>query len=171
MIPIPAIGSSFEVIAFKMRSKTDLIVPIRDRRRGRRYLTLKNLAIAAAVMVVSFVAISIRSEMRGSGPANYGRLVERQMPKVVEQKQLEVVHEAQVVDQELTHADPMAIQPMIREQYLHAQTPAPAVDLPQRTEASLVSGETDVAVVGGPEGVQVVQRERRRPLLKGGFGR
>lgn len=152
-----------------MPSRPDLIVPIRDRRRGKRYLTVKNLSITAAVMFVLFVAISIRSEMRSSGPANYGRLVERELPKPVEQAPFEVVREAEVVASEQTHADPMLVDSMAREQYLRAQTATP--DLPQRAEASLASGETDVAMVGGPEGVQVVQRERRQPLLKGGFGR
>ena len=35
----------------------------------------------------------------------------------------------------------------------------------------MATGETDVVIVGGPEGVKIVQRERRQPTLTGGFGR
>lgn len=151
--------------------RPDLIVPIRDRRQGKRYLTLKNFGYATIAAVVIFVGISIRSEMRGTGPANYGRLVDREMPKV-EQKQMEVVRETPTVDTEQTHADPMLIEPMAREQWLHDQSAAAAVaDVPQRAAASMAAGETDVVIVGGPEGVKIVQRERRQPVLKGGFGR
>ena len=40
-----------------------------------------------------------------------------------------------------------------------------------RAEASVASGETRVAIVGGTEGVQIVTRQRRAPVLSGGFGR
>jgi hypothetical protein len=179
MIPILAmnapqlsIGSSFELITLEMiRSRPDLIVPIHDRRQRRRYLTLKNLGWATLAAGVLFVGISIYSEMRSTGPANYGRLVEREMSPV-EQKPVEVVKETPTVDQEQTHADPMLVQSAAREQWLQAQTTTPAVvDVPPRAAAALATGETDVVVVGGPEGVKIVQRERRRPTLTGGFGR
>jgi hypothetical protein len=155
-----------------MRSRPDLIVPIRDRRQRKRYFTLKNFAIALGVLIVAFIAITIHSEMRGVGPANYGRLVDRELPPVIEQKPLEVVREAPTVATEQTHADPTLIEPMTREQWLHAQTEtATPVDIPARAAAAVVSGETELAIVGGPEGVKVVQKERRRPTLSGGFGR
>src|SRR5688572_3422600 len=153
------------------RHRPDLIVPIHDRRQRKRYLTLKNFAIAVVAAGVLFVGISIRSEMRGTGPANYGRLVAREMPQVVEQKPVEVVAEAPTVDQEQTHADPMLVQAAAREQWLQAQTTTPVVDVPPRAAAAMATGETDVVIVGGPEGVKIVQRERRKPTLSGGFGR
>lgn len=152
-----------------LRSRPDLIVPIRDRRQRRRYLTLKNFGYAVLAAGVVFVGISIRSEMRGTGPANYGRLVAREIPPVEQKKPVEVVTETPTVDQDQTHADPMLVQ---REQWLEARTTTPAVvDVPPRAAASMASGETDVVIVGGPEGVKIVQRERRRPTLTGGFGR
>jgi hypothetical protein len=154
------------------RHKPDLIVPIRDRRQHKRYLTLKNFGYALIAAIVLFIGITISSEMRGNGPANYGRLVDRELPQVVEQKPVEVVNETPAIDNEQTHADPMLTAPMAREQWLHAQTPAPVpVNVPSRVEAAVSSGETGVAVVGGPEGVKIVQKERRRPTLSGGFGR
>lgn len=157
-----------------MPRRPDLIVPIRDRRQRKRIVTVRNFGIATIAFLVLFAAITIRSEMRGSrGTANYGRLVERELPKV-EHKPVEIVSEAvPVIDSEQTHADPMLTAPMAREQFLREQVaPAPAaVQVPQPTQASLATGETDVAIVGGPEGVKVMQTERRRPVLSGGFGR
>jgi hypothetical protein len=158
----------------KMRGKPDLIVPIRDRRQSKRYLTLRNFGYALIAAVVIFIGITIRSEMRGSGPTTYGRLVERELPQAEHKpKPLEVVREAPMVASEQTHADPTLTEPMVREQWLRDQTAtAPVVvDVPHRAAAALATGETDVAIVGGPEGVKIVQRERRKPTLSGGFGR
>ena len=151
------------------RYRPDLIVPIHDRRQRRRYFTLKNFGYAVIAAVVLFLGITIRSEMRGTGTANYGRLVERRMPSV-EQKPIDVVSEAPTVDTEETHADPTLTAPMTREQWLHAQAP-PVVNVPPRIAAAMTTGETDVVIVGGPEGVKTVRREPRQPPLKGGFGR
>lgn len=154
-----------------MRQNPDLIVPIKDRRQRKRYVTLKNFGYVLIAALVVFLGITIRSEMRGTAPANYGRLVERELPRV-EQKPTEVVSEAPIVDSEQTHADPMLVAPMAREQWLRAQsTETTAVAVPPRAAAAMATGETDLVVVGGPEGVKVVQKERRRPTLSGGFGR
>ena len=133
-------------------------------------MTLKNFGYATIAAAILFLGITIRSEMRGTGPANYGRIVERELPKV-EQKPMEVVREMPTVDTEQTHADPMLIEPMAREQWLHAEEAAPVVQVPPRAAASMATGATDVVIVGGPEGVKIVQRERRQPVLRGGFGR
>jgi hypothetical protein len=37
--------------------------------------------------------------------------------------------------------------------------------------AAVVRGNGDVAIVGGTDGVTVVRKERRKPVLSGGFGR
>ncbi|MFL6247804.1 MAG: hypothetical protein ACJ74H_17400 [Thermoanaerobaculia bacterium] len=156
-----------------MRRNPDLIVPIRDRRQHKRYLTLRNFGWSLLAAMILFLGITIRSEMRGTGPTTYGRLVERELPKVEQKQPLEVVREAPTVSTEQTHADPMLMEPMAREQWLrdHTATEPVAVDVPHRAAAALASGETDVAIVGGPEGVKIVQRERRKPVLSGGFGR
>ena len=97
------------------RNRPDLIVPIHDRRQRRRYLTLKNFGWTTLAAGVLFVGISIYSEMRSTGPTNYGRLVAKEMPHV-EQRPVEVVTETPTVDQEQTHADPMLVQAAAREQ-------------------------------------------------------
>jgi hypothetical protein len=81
-----------------------------------------------------------------------------------------------------THADPMLTAPAAREQYLHADTNAPDVAVAPatmvsgveplaRAEASVATGQTRVAIVGGTDGVKIVQQTRRRPVLTGGFGK
>jgi len=68
----------------------------------------------------------------------------------------------------------LLLAPMGREQWLHGDPNAPvattATVMP-RAEVSVATGETRVAIVGGTEGVSVVKRERRGPVLAGGFGR
>lgn len=158
-----------------MRSRNpDLIVPIRDRRQGKRYLTLKNFGFFLVAAFVLFALITIRSEMRGTGPGNYGRLIERELPAKVEPaKPLDVVTEASpAVTQEATHADPMLAAPMAREQWLHADTASAVTAVPVAISAPPVrDGDAKFAIVGGPEGVAVVQQPRRKPQLAGGFGR
>jgi hypothetical protein len=158
-----------------MNRKRDLIVPVKDRRQRKRYLTLKNFGWATLVFVILFVGISIRSELRGT-TADYGRLFQREIDVQVVQKPVEVVREQApepVPDQ--THADPMLLEPMAREQWLYGDPLAPQTAQqqhpPARAEASVAAGQTRVAIVGGTEGVTVVQRERRKPVLSGGFGR
>src|SRR5215210_2323531 len=156
-----------------MSHRLDLIVPIHDRRKRKRILTLKNFGIFMAVLVVAFIAISIRSELRGLAPGDYGRLFRREVPPPVEAKPMEIVREEEppAVDDQ-SHADPMLVEPMARAQWLvddTATTTAP-VTTPVVTSASM-RGEADVAIVGGSEGVTVVRKERRKPVLSGGFGR
>jgi hypothetical protein len=158
-----------------MRRHPDLIVPIRDRRQRKRYLTLKNFAWFLGACAVLFVIITIHSEMRGTGSTNYGRLVERELPPTAPPSRtpLDVVTEASpAVTQEATHADPMLAAPMGREQWLHADTasaatPITAVPMP----APVRTGDAKLAIVGGPEGVAIVKEPKKRPTLEGGFGR
>ncbi len=155
-----------------MSRRPDLIVPIRDRRQRKRYLTLKNFGIVVLVMVVAFIAISIRSEMRGLQPGDYGRLFRSEVPAPVEPKPMEVVREDLPAVNDHTSADPLLVEPMARAQWLvdDTTTTATTTTVAPVTAAS-VRGEADVAIVGGVEGVTVVRREKRRPVLSGGFGR
>ncbi|HVE71937.1 MAG TPA: hypothetical protein VNI54_11250 [Thermoanaerobaculia bacterium] len=145
-----------------LRQRPDLIVPIRDRRQHKRYLTLKNFGIATVAAAVVFAGITIRSEMRGRKPGEFGRLFQNEMATDVEQKSVEVVKEtppAAIVDAAPVQPAPFVIEdvggPVV--------PPAPA---PVRASAS------EVAVVGGPDGVSVVRKEPRpKPVLTGGFGR
>lgn len=159
------------------RNKPELLIPIRDRRQRKRYLTLKNFAIAAAVFVVAFVAISIRSEMRGRvDGSDFGRLFQREIATDVEQKPMEVVHEAPPPVADATHADPMLIEPAVRAQWLEADVNTPTTtsvpqSAPVNVSAASMRGNGDVTIVGGPDGVAIVRSERPKPVLSGGFGR
>src|SRR5919108_5009543 len=81
-----------------MSRRPDLIVPIRDRRKRKRILTLKNFAIFVGVMLLAFVAISTYSEMRSIPSADFGRLFRRQLPPPPPPKPVEVIEEAPVRD-------------------------------------------------------------------------
>lgn len=158
------------------RTRPDLIVPIRDRRQHKRYLTVRNVLIAFVAVVVVFAGITIRSEMEPKHGDTFGDLVQRQLP-ATEARPVEVVHEAvpAVVDQ--TAADPMLVAPAAREQWLHdGQSEAALVTEPIAAPVVMTAdvrpgAESRVAIVGGPEGVSVVQQRKRRPTLTGGFGR
>jgi len=152
--------------------KPDLIVPIRDRRQHKRYLTLKNFAKVMFVLTVLFLAITIRSEMRGRTPGHFGRLFQREVP-AVEQKPVEVVTEAPAPVPDVTHADPLLVEPAARAQWLQDDTASTSTLVPVPTPvAPLRSSAAEVAIVGGPEGVAVMRKEARpKPVLSGGFGR
>jgi len=141
-----------------MRRRPDLIVPIHDRRKRKRILTLKNFGILVAVLIVAFFAISVASEMRSFAPGAYGRLFRRELPPPSIQSQpMEVVREE---PPPAGNTAPIFVEPIERPQ------PAPPI-----VSTASIPGETNVAVVGGPEGVTIVRREKRKPELTGGFGR
>ncbi|MDQ3280507.1 MAG: hypothetical protein M3Q69_03760 [Acidobacteriota bacterium] len=155
-----------------MRGKKDLIVPVRDRRQHKRYLTLRNFRNAVVAFVLVFGFITVRSEMRDPD-VHYGRLMQREVARDVDHKPVEVVQEAAMppVPDE-THADPLLLAPAAREQWLHGDPAMPqgVTEMP-RAEAAVASGESRIAIVGDSAGVSIVHTERRKPMLSGGFGR
>jgi hypothetical protein len=165
-----------------MRNRPDLIVPIRDRRRGRRYLTLRNFGIALAVGAVLFVVLNVMSELRRPKAGEYGRLVARETPKPadLQPQTREIVSEAPVPDE--TAADPMLVASQARAQYLGVdQVPvqpaavlptAPGVeDFPSR-EPVLGREHGKVTIVGDANGVALVtQTASREHKLSGGYFR
>ncbi|HYR28136.1 MAG TPA: hypothetical protein VEU30_06690 [Thermoanaerobaculia bacterium] len=154
-----------------LRRKPHLIVPVRDRRQRKRYLTLRNTGYALVALVVAFVAITIRSEMEPKNRESFGDLFQRELPQV-ESKPVEVVREAPLQVQDHTAPDPMLVAPMAREQWLvdDSTTMAPAVAASIEPVAA-PNAKSKIMIVGGPEGVSVVEQKRRRPVLSGGFGR
>ena len=138
--------------------RPDLIVPIHDRRKGKRYLTLKNFGIVMLVCFLAFVGITMHSEMRDHGPAAYARY-ERKPTAPPKPAPIEVVQEEPppaTLDSSF-YIEPPPVTPTVTE-----YTPPPVTD-------ATTGG--DVKVVGGPEGVTIVRQDRRRPVLAGGFGR
>ncbi|HUP63343.1 MAG TPA: hypothetical protein VNA69_23350 [Thermoanaerobaculia bacterium] len=141
-----------------------------ERRRRPRILTLPNVGKLCVALLIAFLAITIRSEMRGNRTREYGRLVGRQIDRNVPQKPpVNVVHETPPPIDDQPVPDPMLVEPMARQQWLHDSAatlePMPAQVIAPR------AGDSDLVVVGGPEGVRIVRHERRKPVLSGGFGR
>jgi hypothetical protein len=156
-----------------MRNRPDLIMPIRDRRRCKRVLTLKNFRNFALGIAVLLLAVTIQSDLRHLKPGQYGRLFSKQVPSQPEiaPRKIEVVREAPPVPDQ-TAADPLLLASAAREQYLGVNTPpalpneAPAIPPPP------ASASSDVAIVSGPNGVTIVRGEaKRQPALSGGIFR
>lgn len=156
-----------------MRSRSDLIIPIRDRRQRRRILTLKNFYKAAIVAIVLFAGLTIYFDVRHPrNNGDYGRLfgkqVSGQVPQVTKPP-VDVVREAPVPDQ--TAADPLLVAAQVREQYLGnpTLTPAPVTATAMTTPPATNS---DGTVVGGPNGVIIVKgKTNTKPTLQGGIFR
>lgn len=137
-----------------------------ERRQRVRIVTLRNFGWLTIAMMVGFGAITIRSEMRGRHRNDYGRLYGRQMSRdIPAKKTVEVVKEASplIADQTPAYEEPL----LPLDAYGEPQQPA------TYTTQAVVPRAHDsrVAIVGGPEGVTVVQQTRKRPVLSGGFGR
>ena len=146
-----------------------------DRRRRKRIVTLKNFRNAAIVALALFVVFAIRSEMRGKSQGDYGRIVSRELPPPPEPKPMEVVTETPEVRDE-TSADPMLLQPAARAQFLGDTTLQPLQPTlqpqPVVPQSQSATRNGRVVIVGGTEGVSIVEDQRpQTPKLGGGFGR
>ena len=151
-------------------------VPILDRRRGKRYLTLKNIGISTLAVLAVLAVFNIRSEMRNTtSDEEFGRLYGREMKKAPAPTPSPVVGAQVAPVDEAAGADPFHLDAARREQMLGTPTlePVPLLE-PTATADAIVprpSQQSDVTIVGGPEGVALLQNERARPVLGGGFGR
>jgi hypothetical protein len=155
-----------------LRRRPDLIVPIRDRRQRKRYLTLKNFGWSMLALALLFLAITIRSELRGRTPGEFGRLFQREIATDLEQKPVEVVREAPAPVDDATHPDPLLVEPAARAQWLQDDTATTGTLVPPPAPMPVRSSASEVSIVGGPDGVTVVRKEARpKPVLSGGFGR
>ena len=140
-----------------------LIVPIRDRRRRRRILTLKNFGRVLLGVTIFFAGLTIQSDFRHQQPAHeYGRLFGKQVSgqTAIEPKKADVVTVAPIEDQ--TAADPLLVRAAAREQLLLDQTTTTA---PQ-TSANSVTGPGGVVIVRSGTPI-----DQRHPTLSGGIFR
>lgn len=158
------------------RGRQDLIVPIRDRRQRRRILTLKNFRNAALVLVAIYVGIMIEEHFRApKNTTEYGRLSRVESATAVARKP-DVIREGAPIP-DANSADPMLVAPAAREQLLRADsnvptatvTTAQVIAVPEPLPGRDAAGH--LVVVGGPEGVTIVQKRGGRPVLGGGFGK
>ena len=157
-----------------MTRNPELIVPIRDRRRRKRILTLKNAQRAGIATLVLVLALTVVSEIRDRRPIDgYGRLLDKQVsvPAPQVQKTPQIVTEGPIADQE--HADPMLLSAAAREQYLGV-TPTTASVVPMATPEPVapapVATQGHVTLVGDANGVTIVKSETpQRGQLGGGI--
>jgi hypothetical protein len=157
------------------RAKSELIVPIRDRRQHRRILTLRNFWKAMLVMIVIFAGITIEANLRKSKTSEYGRLYGKrveQTPAVA--RKPDIVQEGQIND--ANAADPTLVVAQARAQILtgEADNPLTSTATPPAPAPGAMIGHDNagrLVVVGGPEGVKLVQQNNAKPVLGGGFGR
>jgi hypothetical protein len=162
------------------QSRSDLIVPIRDRRKSRRILTKRNVLVTFGIGILAFAGITIRSEMQHPS-GSYGRLFGEQVtvaPAAATQT-VAVVTEGEVHD--TTAADPMLVSAGAGEQILGVNRPPaapipapPLVPAPAPVTAASIAAPGDgeharVAIVGGSEGVTLVKKSGDQPVLSGGI--
>lgn len=154
--------------------------PPRDRRAGRRILTLKNLYISLLVGALVLALVSISSEWRREPAGTYGRLYSsRTLPAAPPVPKPEVIREQEIPEQ--ATADPMLVNTLPKEQYLGVVRPLPtaaiatpaAIETPAATAGSTsfaapeepaVSAVRDgerLVLTGGPDGVRLdVKKEQ-----------
>jgi hypothetical protein len=151
--------------------KREVIIPNRDRRQGRRILTLKNFRNAALVLIALFLVVTIYAKFRTPKTADdYGRLYKGQIKTPdVTPKQPEIVQEAGPIT-DADGADPTLLSAAARAQYLGTDSASALTPAPAQT-ASTVQKDERVTIVGGTEGVSIVKENRERPVLGGGFGK
>jgi hypothetical protein len=143
--------------------------PSRDRRSGKRILTLKNFGLALLVSAVAFAMISIASEFRPGRHGDYGRLYSsRKLPTPAPSPSpVVVVKEQEVPDHAV--ADPTLVNVPNTEEYLGVVRPvpidtvestAPAADstsfaAPPTPVVDTVGRGERIVLTGGPDGVRL----------------
>ncbi|HET7706994.1 MAG TPA: hypothetical protein VFM36_12985 [Thermoanaerobaculia bacterium] len=151
------------------------VVPAVERRTHRRIVTLRNFGIATVVILLIVAVLNIRSEMRDTtGDEDFGRLYGREMKKAPPVTPAPITERPVVAPvDESASADPFSLESAAREQYLGTPTltPEPVTTATMTTTIAPTGSEADVRIVGGPEGVGLIQEERKKPQLGGGFGR
>ena len=156
-----------------MRSRPGLVVPIRDRRKKRRILTLKNFGqaiLAFAILFLGLLGLTLVSDLRHPKSGDYGRLFGKQVSSQTEvtPQKPEIIREAPISDD--TAADPMLLSAAAREQYLGVNGPLQPV---VATAAGEPAPHADGSSVNGPNGVTIVRRGTQQPqaTLSGGIFR
>ena len=158
------------------RSRTELIVPVRDRRQHRRILTLRNFAIAAAVGAAALVGITIEANLRNPKTEDFGRLYGNRIAQPAAppvSRKVDIIREGTINDQ--IAADPTLVSAQARAQILSGEADKPPVQTTTATapQGAMIGHDSAgrLVVVGGPEGVTLVQKDNAKPVLGGGFGR
>jgi hypothetical protein len=147
-----------------------LIVPIRDRRQGRRILTIRNCAISMLAVAIVIASFSIyRGRRHGSG--GYGGLFGTEVAATnrVERK-ADIIDEGTVADQ--SAPDPMLGAPAAREQVLGVNTTVPVTTTTIAPTPVVAEGH-GATIVGDGKGITIVKAPATstapQPVLSGGI--
>ena len=163
-----------------MANRPDLVVPVRDRRQRKRYVTVKNLRNALIVVAVLFLGLTVWAAFHGRKTDGYGRLVATQVGStdtMARKAAPTIVQEAPIPDQ--TAVDPLLVTANARAQILGGtpsqlpvagttQTAAGVDPMPRSLRTNSGRGAT---IVGGADGVTLVRptgKPADRPVLQGG---
>jgi hypothetical protein len=148
-------------------------LPPRDRRSGRRILTLRNAGKVGLVMLALLTVFVIGSNWLDRSPGRNGRLVQQQLPPApVAKFQLRPIVEGSIPDTE--HGDAMSLDAAARSQYLGADPLALKKEAETKAanerakaaeqsfgvtpaEAPIHNGQ-HIAIVGDANGVAVVKK-------------
>lgn len=133
-------------------------MPLQERRRSRRIVTLRNATLAFAIALGVFIAISIYSELRPSRTAmNGGRLsTTRTVPVELPTTRVEQVPE-EIIATDETAADPMLTDTLDEEQLLGVE------EVPTTTVSP---SETDGPPGGAPLLSRVPDPSRKKARFK-----
>lgn len=139
-------------------------------------MTLRNFGFFTLAVLIVIAVLNIRSEMRDTTGEDYGRLYGREIKKAPPVQAIPVTERTLAPVDEAHSADPFSLEAAKREQYLGSPelVPAPATsaDATGWTSTAPRPDASNVRIVGGAEGVELVQEETAKaPKLGGGFGR
>lgn len=158
-------------------------LPPRNRRRGRRIITLKNFWLLLLAGIVLFVVLTVASNLKKSTPGQYGRLYAKQQPVAAKPAfHPAIVTEAPAPVSEQERADALRLDAAARSQYLGTDnkpsaspiaSPSVPAGVPATTSsASNVDNNSfgpppavaplrrgqKVSIVGDSDGVKVVKQ-------------
>lgn len=132
-----------------------------ERRQSRRYLTVKNLAIAGALFVAAFILLSIWNELRPMHSGSAGTLFDSGAPVVESpsphREPVAIVEEGST--QRRSETRPIVVEPI-------AAPSAPAAPEKNFEPRKSKLGKGRVTITGDPGGVQMRVEDASKPPLR-----
>jgi len=145
--------------------------PVRDRRRGKRFMTLRNAGKVLIALVVIFAVISLWSERRRIAPGQFGRLYEkrtRDLKFEPKRPEVVVVEDTNIHDQ--TAPDPMLLDGVDREQWLGVNQALGVPNPPAAVDPLAAPAATSTGAVTFSPGKKRPLSEKGKVKVSGGAG-
>jgi hypothetical protein len=139
-------------------------LPPRDRRRGKRYLTLKNFAIVLLVVAVGFTGLSLRSEMRRPKPGQYGELFRIHTRESVDKLPVKVPVVTEAPVPEKPSVDPMNLDQVNRAEWLEGEEDSSSVTTASTSQPFMIEPQyssrthSRIRISGGANGIWVERK-------------